>query len=272
MPIHHQGIKRIKAELKPPRDATPAGVTPNGKQLYRRSRPRAIIVDRKDPVTGEQQYRKNTLTGEEIFKLRKVEEVIEVEQLFYLENEGNANVRMIPYKPPSDEERAANERRQQIADFQAEFQEALAEEALSEGLSPTELIARMRPTGGPGGEKKKPEAAQERTLPEGYDMEHGGGGWYTLFAPDGTEVPGPTGERWQGRDAALAGALAHSERVEQPLPEPDAEEAEEEAEAEAEAESEEDEDAESEEERALREAEEKARQEAKAESEMTPDI
>ena len=46
-------------------------------------------------------------------------------------------------------------------------------------------------------------------LPDGYQMD-GKGGYYTLTAPNGSVVEGPSKGKWQGAPAAIAAAQEHA--------------------------------------------------------------
>jgi len=48
------------------------------------------------------------------------------------------------------------------------------------------------------------------TLPEGYEVEHAGAGYFFLMGPDGQAIEGPSNGKWQGRDAAIAAAIDHA--------------------------------------------------------------
>lgn len=134
----HQGVPKLNPELIPPTGAEPAGVTPDGKhQLYRMTRRRAVIQDKVGP-DGEKEYRKNTITGEQLWPVRKVNGIEEVEELFYLESEGNGNVRKVRFRPLTNEEQKAIARREAVE----AFMRRLAEEAVDRGLTPEEVLAR----------------------------------------------------------------------------------------------------------------------------------
>ena len=142
-------IKPTHAELIPPLGAVAAGVTPDGKQLYtltrKRSRPipRMEIVPGPDGVPIERQvWRKNQMTGEPLYAVFKREDFEET-ILFYLESQGNNNVEIHPYVPPSAEQLAREDRTRRIA----EMREGLAEALVDAGLTPAELLARVaKPT------------------------------------------------------------------------------------------------------------------------------
>lgn len=64
----------------------------------------------------------------------------------------------------------------------------------------------------PGREAEAGRPDDPEALPDGYTAEHVAGGYYTVTAPDGSAVEGPSGGKWQGRDGAAAGARAHARR------------------------------------------------------------
>jgi hypothetical protein len=168
-------LQPIHPTLKPPQGARPAGLTPDGKQLYEMVEVRASIVDKVNPETGEVEHRKNTITGEQLHKLREVEKDeqgrpvrVRNTRLFYLHSEGNGNVRKVTYTPPSEEDLKKAERRQRVQ----EMQEALAEGLVDAGMSPQDAIARLRgeADAGPGlPPPETPEPVSEVPPPENGD-------------------------------------------------------------------------------------------------------
>jgi hypothetical protein len=56
----------------------------------------------------------------------------------------------------------------------------------------------------------RPQVAEGVGVLRDYTIKHTRGGYYTVAAPDGTEVPGPSNGKWQGKDGAVQGALAHA--------------------------------------------------------------
>lgn len=116
------------------------GVTTDGKQLYKLVTKRSRSKPRLDPVTNEQLYRKNQMTGENMYPLREPEWYDKTE-IFYLESEGNANVRKIIYVAPTAEELAAVEREKKIENWQRE----MAEAAVDAGMSVDDVIEGRKP-------------------------------------------------------------------------------------------------------------------------------
>lgn len=127
-------IQPLHAEKIPPTGAVAAGVSEHGKQLYRLSRRRSrAIPDVNDD--GEQKYRRNLTTGEKLYPLYRPEIYTE-ELLFWLESDGQGNIYMTPYLPPTAEQLAERERNSRIAAMRDEISAALVDA----GISPQELI------------------------------------------------------------------------------------------------------------------------------------
>jgi hypothetical protein len=64
-----------------------------------------------DPETGEERqvWRKHAVTGEPLVAKRRPV-VYDETKIFYMESQGNGNVAMVPWKPPSPEELAGRRR------------------------------------------------------------------------------------------------------------------------------------------------------------------
>jgi len=186
-------IPPIKSDLLPPVDALAAGVTRDGRQLYRRVKQIVTTEPKINPATGEQQWRINQM-GQQTVAVRKVTSVTPTEELFYLENEGNGNVRKIPYRHPTPDELAASEREKKIA---AMGGGSLAAALVDAGISPQEAIARLV------GAKTAPETASPQTATSPKPAAEVfpkflGGGWYVLS----------TGLKFQGKQADAEAAEA----------------------------------------------------------------
>jgi len=132
-------IQKINPELIPPAGSVPFGVTPSGRQLYRLATPRSRAVPDIDPVTGQQRWRKNQMTGEPLYALNRPQSYEQV-RIFYLESQGNGNVVLIPWAPPSAEELARAQKAQRVA----EMQEKLAEALVDSGMEPVDLLASLK--------------------------------------------------------------------------------------------------------------------------------
>ncbi len=133
-----QGIRAFHPELKPPKGAVPCGITPDGKQLFRMVSKRSRAVPDIDPETGEQRWRKQPNTGEPLYRMNKPERY-DLEEVFFLESEGNGNVHKVPYLPPTPEQLAAEERKRAVESMGTSLAEALVDA----GISPTEAVARL---------------------------------------------------------------------------------------------------------------------------------
>ena len=132
-------MQKINPELIPPANAVAFGITPSGKQLYRLVTPRTKAVPDVDPETGEQRWRKNQMTGEPLYPLNKPESYEQV-RTFYLESQGNGNVQLVDWSPPSEEQLA----RAQKALRAAEMREALLEALVESGIEPSALVANLK--------------------------------------------------------------------------------------------------------------------------------
>ena len=140
MPSVLQKIKPLHPEKVPPAGSVPVGLTPDGKQLYRLKRMRSKGVPRIDPETGERMMRKHAITGEPMYGLNEPK-VFEENLLFFLESEGNGNIRMQLYTPPTEEQVAAEERTKNIEAMKGH----LAEVLVDRGVTPEQLLAGVTP-------------------------------------------------------------------------------------------------------------------------------
>ena len=190
-------IPPIKSDLLPPVDALAAGVTPDGRQLYRRVKQVVTTEPKINPQTGEQLWRINQM-GQQTVAVRRVVSVTPTEELFYLESEGNGNVRKIPYRHPTPDEVAAKEREQKIA---AMGGGTLAAALVDAGLSPEEAIARLvgSKTAPEPAATKPPESTKTATGPVPVTYPR-------LYAPGRWELS--NGQKMQGKreDAEAAEA------------------------------------------------------------------
>jgi hypothetical protein len=211
-------IKPLHPQLIPPNGAEVFGVTPDGKQLYRLVHPMARSVPDIDPETGEQAWRRHGVTNEPLVAKRKPE-IYENVRVFYLESEGNGNVRMIPWAPPSPKELADAARRLRLV----EVQEELVEGLVDSGISPAQLLQAAKDV--IGAERGLPEAQPATTSPtiDPGEPPQPPGKWPKNVAPklwqlsDGTKFKGfkveavkaqAQLERAQAKDRAAARAVA----------------------------------------------------------------
>jgi hypothetical protein len=166
-----QQIKPLHPDLIPPTGAKPNGmVTLTGQVVYTLVRKMARSVPKLDTkaegyseaeahrqhllktqgaeaakeyfdtviVPQFQEYRKNQMTGEKMHPIRRAE-LYDDKRMFYLESQGNGNVSVIDWAPPSAEQVADAERRQKIA----EMKDALAERLVERGFSVDDVIDRL---------------------------------------------------------------------------------------------------------------------------------
>lgn len=185
---------RIHPELKPPEGAVPAGVTHDGKHnLYKRTRP--MVVD-KVPLLdedGKRVTRKNRLTGEDII-LRNKPVVEEVTDMFYLVDQGNGQIEMMPYTPPTPEELAAKAREEKIDQTSRQLSEALVDQ----DVDVADLIGAIK------GRKAPPEAEKDASEGEkSYPDMYGPGLWHLSAEHEAACQAGhEKGFRGNGEEAA----------------------------------------------------------------------
>ncbi len=129
-------IAPLHPDKVPPQGSVMAGTTPWGDQLYRLRRARSKSVPAYDE-DGKRMYRRS-LTGDKLYPMNRPE-LYEEELLFYLHSEGNGNVVMVPWSPPTQEQIDQKKRKETIK----EMQEKLAEKLVDSGMSPDEAVARL---------------------------------------------------------------------------------------------------------------------------------
>lgn len=192
------------------------GVGPGGRIIYRERSRRARAVKDIDPKTGEQRQRKHGVTGEALYGLNKPE-LYTLERTFYLESDGQGNIYKVDYTPPTPEQIEA-ERRKQAA---KEMVPALAEALVAEGLTPADLIARLRapvPTDNGSTQSPAGDTVPEPDSPTGdatepekeYPVMYAPGRWELS---DGTKMQGKKEDAEQAEAAiqqALADAVANA--------------------------------------------------------------
>lgn len=158
-------VKPLHAPLIPPDGAVAQNiVVRGGQQLYKMVRRMARSVPmfklNKEGVE-ERVYAKNPMTAEPLYAKRK-HEMYDEEQLFTLESQGNGNVEKIPYKFPTPEEIAAEEREKKIA---AMGGGTLGAALVDMNVTPEELIARLMGPGPSPSPIAEPETVPGEELP-----------------------------------------------------------------------------------------------------------
>lgn len=191
-PLHSQPVPDPSWEV--------IGVTegPNGKPVYRARSNRARAVPAYDE-NGKRDYAKHGVTGMPLYGKNKPE-LYTLEETFYLESDGHGNVYKIPYHPPTPEEIAARKR----AEAAKQMVPALAEALVDAGLTPEELVARLRAPAStadgsvqsPTGDTAEPEVEYPRMASPGrWELSNG-----EIFAGKKAEA--------QAREAEVQQALA----------------------------------------------------------------
>jgi hypothetical protein len=130
-------MEPLHPPIVPPDGAVPAGVTPQGKQLYTLKTKRSKSMPKLD-AKGKQEYRRHMITGENLYPLRVAEPYVH-EELFYLESEGNGNVHKVAWRWPTEEELAHEDRERRIK----EVQRTLPEVLVDKGLTADDLLAML---------------------------------------------------------------------------------------------------------------------------------
>jgi len=171
-------IKRFSInENLPPDGSVAAGITPDGKQLYRHVSRRARAVPKRD-ANGNREYAKNPMTAEPLYP-KNQPEFYEFQRLFYIEDQGNGNNTLVEYTPPTDKEL-----QQQVRTLQVKAMEGkLAEALVDAGFGPDDLLGSLAKlkarTEAPGAVSEASETlstgnGEEIIIPE---PEHLGAGW-----------------------------------------------------------------------------------------------
>lgn len=134
-------IRRFNAQFEPGKDWEEAGRTPWGAQLYRVVEKRSgnapeyetgpdgdILTDHNgNPVRA---WVRSEISGQKLYPKNRPT-YFTIERLFYAFDEGNGNVRMEPYRPPTPEEIEAAKRAKKIEAMQAAWAEKLADSDMS---------------------------------------------------------------------------------------------------------------------------------------------
>lgn len=181
-------IRKIAlTENLPPEGSRVVGTTPDGKHtLYRQDR---IMVESEPKLDkdGNQEYAKNPMSGEPLYKKRIGKRVLR-SRLFYLEDQGNGNNSLVEYTPPTPEELEESAFKAKV---QAMGGGALGKAMVKLGLSPEEIVESLQmlvknktTTGGEGSPSQEPPATPETPEPVVDTLVHDpksiGGGWYEL--------------------------------------------------------------------------------------------
>lgn len=170
-------IQPLHAELKPPRGAEPTGQVAHGQYpLYRMTRKMVVDKEVLRDDDGNEMWKTNP-QGEKLYRMYRPI-IGEEELLFYLQSDGQGNVVMVDYTPPTAEQIAAEQREQNVERAQRELAEALVDE----GMTASELIAAIRgpvptPDADDEGAVPPPDAEEEPEERE-YPYNYGVGLWY----------------------------------------------------------------------------------------------
>lgn len=151
------GMLRIQpqhGEFIPSPDWEPAGVAPNGRQLYRErfrtneavpmmeevlNHDGSPVVDSRTGKTKMKRvWKRHPINGEPLYPMNQRNIVVK-ERLFFAESQGNYNVEKHFYKPPTAEEIARAEREGKVTEMYRTFAEALVDT----GLTPDEVVRRL---------------------------------------------------------------------------------------------------------------------------------
>lgn len=195
MPKTLKKLVPLHSQIVPPINAVPFGMTDDGKQLYREVTPRSGSEADKDD-DGKQRWRKNQMTGEPLYPLRKPT-FYEHTRVYFLESQGNGNIGKVDWRPPSPEEVARAERNQQVE----AMKDHLAEALVDANVNPAELanlISRRQPAVPELpelvelDEEEEPVVAPPVEVAEPVDTDQYpknlGGGWFELS--DGAKLQG----------------------------------------------------------------------------------
>ena len=198
MPKTLKKLVPLHSQIVPPINAVPFGMTDDGKQLYKEVTPRSGSEPFISEETGKQEWRKNQMTGEPLYPLRRPT-FYEHTRVYYLESQGNGNIGKVDWRPPSPEEVARAERNQQVEAMKDHLAEALVDAK----VSPTELAEMFsKRAGAPAvpelpelvelDEEEEPVVAPPVEVAEPVDTDQYpknlGGGWFELS--DGAKLQG----------------------------------------------------------------------------------
>jgi hypothetical protein len=196
-------IKPMHGPVVPAPNWTPAGVTPDGRQLFiERFKTNDAVPDYLPPTAdeieaakregrepqGERRWRRHPINAEPLVPMNK-RNIIDVERMFYVDSQGNFNQEKMFYTPPTPEELAAAKREGKMEAVMRKLAEGLVDSP----LDPDEIVARLLKVGvTPTREEYESafdEAAQQVVVPEPADE---------LGDVDATEYPLSVGKnKWQ---------------------------------------------------------------------------
>jgi hypothetical protein len=201
-------LARIKkwsvSENLPPAGSVPAGMTPDGKQLFYLETPRVKGVPKMRKVkqadgeiVEERDYAKNPMTAEPLYPKNKPERWTR-KRLFFMEDQGNGNNTMVDYAPPTEEEIQREMKRQKVKAMEGQLAEALVDM----GVDSPEALRTLLASGKPGKAGKGTTPPVESAAPATSDAapfiepKELGAGWWELA--NGTKV---RGKKEQAREA-----------------------------------------------------------------------
>jgi hypothetical protein len=164
-------VQPLHAERIPPDgdDGQPAvviGQTQSGNTLYQRTLIRA--AKQKAPVLGEdgrQVYAKHPTTGEPLYSKWRNQRHERL-QFFTLESDGQGNLYIQEYQPPSQDELRDQKRKAKVAETQARLAEALVDN----DVSPEAFVMALK-----GGELGEEDSTVNGRIV--YPVRRGGGHW-----------------------------------------------------------------------------------------------
>lgn len=131
-------LQPLHPEKIAPPEAVMAGTTPDGKQLYREVTRRSRAVPMLDEK-GDRVFAKNPMTAEPLYPKNRPE-IYNHERLYYLESEGNGNLRKVDYAPPTPEQLAEQARQRRIDEMGGG---QLGAALVDAGITPEEAVQRI---------------------------------------------------------------------------------------------------------------------------------
>lgn len=175
-------VAPIHPNLIAPRGAVATGETVNGiHTVFKLVRKRNKSVPKVDPKTGERAYRISQITGEQLYPLRE-KNIVDEEVTFYLHSQGNGNVEMVPYRPPTEEEKREQLIRRQAAQMVPQLTEELARRKITPAQLLDALFGGQRQQAPPPPPEVAQAGASSGSIPEP-------GAEPAEFAPDFSQYP-----------------------------------------------------------------------------------